>query len=354
MKILHFIDTLGVGGAETLLKDTIIQYKKRFPEDEHLVMTLYRGGGYEQVIRSEAVYFNLNFTPAKLIQNYCTFRAFLNTHKIDIVHSHLNESTIIARLFTPSSVKLVSTYHSGYLKSDAWNYSYKRLLAEKFGLKKTHYCLFVSDSVAKDTIPALGLKSNYEVLKNFFDERFKPKYVFKNDDKLRLVTVGNLSRQKNQKLILEALKRMNNPNISLDIYGEGNLREELQHKIDIHNLPVRLMGRTFITSELLAAYDLFILSSLNEGLSIAQIEAMATGMPAMYSKVASLQEVGKDAALFFQNNSVSDLMEKLKEVYDNKTMLKDMSIKAIEYAKEYSAENKIIQLNRVYKKLLAQ
>lgn len=354
MRILHFIDTLGVGGAETLLKDTILHYKKAFPEDTHFVMTLYRGGGYEEIIRKEARYTNLNFSPLSFIPRFITFRKYLRDNKIDIVHSHLNESTIIARFFTPENVRLVSSYHSGYLKPGAWNYSKKRLLAERLPYRKKHYCLFVSDSVANDTIDSLKLKGNYEVLKNFYDSRFEPAYEFKDDSKLRLVTVGNLSRQKNQLLVLKTLKALNTPEISLDIFGEGSLRQELQSYIEAHKLKVNLMGRHFITSELLGRYDAFIMSSLNEGFGIALVEAMASGLPSILPDVPALMEVAGDSALIYENNSVEALTIVLRQVLHDKSIVKGLSEKAIHLSSNYSVEKNISQLNRVYKKVLSQ
>lgn len=337
-----------------MLKDTILHYKKAFPEDKHFVMTLYIGGGYEEIIKKEAQYVNLDFSPLSFIPKFFTFRKFLRDNKIDIVHSHLNESTIIARLFTPGNVSLISSYHSGYLKPGAWNYSKKRLLAERLPYKKEHYCLFVSDSVASDTIDSLQLKGNYEVLKNFYDSRFGPAYEFKDDTKLRLVTVGNLSRQKNQLLVLKTLKALNNPEISLDIYGEGSLRPELQSFIDAHNLKVNLMGRHFITSELLGRYDAFIMSSLNEGFGIALVEAMASGLPSILPDVPALMEVAEDSAFLFENNSVEALKKVLRQVHEDKTILKRLSERAIHLSSNYSVEKNISQLNRVYKKVLSQ
>lgn len=355
MRILHFIDSLGVGGAETLLKDTISHYKRIFPEDEHFVATLHRVAGFEELIRREASYYNLDFSFIRLFDVGLTYRKILKEAKIDIVHSHLNESTIIARLFTPSSIPLVSTYHSGYLHPKAWNYSFKRKFVEKILYKKSHYCLCVSDSVADIVAPALNLKrGNYEVLKNFYDDRFLPTYQYKNDKRLRLVTVGNLTRQKNQVLLLNALKELDNSDISLDIYGEGNSRTELQSIIDDNQLNVQLKGRAFITSELLEEYDLFVMSSLDEGFGIALVEAMATGLPSVLPDLPALKEVAKESALYFKRSSVKEASDLLRYVIKHKEILKKLSERAVEISKDYSVNSKIRQLNQVYMKLTAK
>ena len=354
MRIVHFIDSLSIGGAETLLKDTIIHYKKIFPEDKHVVVTLRKVAGYEELIRKEASCYNLDFSFTNIWGVFRKYRTILKDECIDVVHSHLNESTIIARLFTPSSVPLVSTYHSGYLHPKAWNYSFKRKFAERVLYKKSHYCLFVSSSVSDVVVPALNLKENYEILENFYDDRFFPAYEYKNDSRLRLVTVGNLTRQKNQILLLNVLKELGNSDVSLDIYGEGSLRAELQQLIDDNQLNVRLKGRAFITSELLGAYDLFVMSSLDEGFGIALVEAMATGLPSLLPDLPALKEVAKESGLYFKRNSVKEALDLLNYIIEDKEILRRLSVEAIEASKEYTVSSKVHQLNQIYKKLAAK
>lgn len=60
---------------------------------------------------------------------------------------------------------------------------------------------------------------------------------------IKLVSVGNLLEVKNYKFLLQVMKEIKDKiSVSLDIIGEGYLRNDLENFIDIYQLPVKLLG----------------------------------------------------------------------------------------------------------------
>lgn len=100
-----------------------------------------------------------------------------------------------------------------------------------------------------------------------------------------IVTVGRLHPQKNQQLLIHAFKQIADkiPEYTLEIYGDGELKEELQKLIDGLNLSnrVSLMGTSKEIHKLIYDAALFVLSSDYEGLPNTLIEAMALGIPSI-------------------------------------------------------------------------
>lgn len=100
-----------------------------------------------------------------------------------------------------------------------------------------------------------------------------------------IVTVGRLHPQKNQQLLIHAFKLIADkiPEYTLEIYGDGELKEELQKLIDSLNLSNRvfLMGTSKEIHKLIYDASLFVLSSDYEGLPNTLIEAMALGIPSI-------------------------------------------------------------------------
>lgn len=99
----------------------------------------------------------------------------------------------------------------------------------------------------------------------------------------RIITCGRLMPIKNQAMLIEAFAEVHKkiPETSLEIYGEGLLRENLQsiiyklHKEDV----VSLNGQCMNMDEVLATAELFVLTSNAEGMPNALLEALATGVP---------------------------------------------------------------------------
>lgn len=124
---------------------------------------------------------------------------------------------------------------------------------------------------------------------------------WKGQKSKRMVSVGRLEPQKNQMLLINAFAQIHKiyPEYTLDIYGEGSLRESLQQRIDELGLrdTVFLRGHSADIHAILEESLLFVLSSDYEGLSNALIEAMAVGMP-----VISTDHPCGGAKVLIQNN----------------------------------------------------
>lgn len=100
-----------------------------------------------------------------------------------------------------------------------------------------------------------------------------------------IVNVGRLHPQKNQKLLIDAFALVEEkiPEYTLEIYGDGELKEELQSYIDKMGLADRvfLKGTSKQIHQLIYDASLFVLSSDYEGLPNTLLEAMALGIPSI-------------------------------------------------------------------------
>lgn len=100
-----------------------------------------------------------------------------------------------------------------------------------------------------------------------------------------LISVGDLNKNKNNSVIIEALKKIDNSNIHYIICGEGPLRD---HLIKISN-PIRdrvhFLGYRNDINVLMASSDIFVMPSFREGLSRSLMEAMVSGLPCVVSNI---------------------------------------------------------------------
>jgi glycosyltransferase involved in cell wall biosynthesis len=115
-----------------------------------------------------------------------------------------------------------------------------------------------------------------------------------------VVNVGHLTGQKDHATLLRACQELYGqvPGLRVLIFGEGPLREDLQGQIDSLGLGgvVTLAGILADVASALAAADLFILSSRNEGMARALVEAAASGLPIVTTAVSGAGQCVEDGA----------------------------------------------------------
>lgn len=347
-KILHIINTLTLGGAETLLIDSLRHMKKNYPEIENHIITLTEKGFYADLADKEFIYNHFQISKLSLLGIARKVKQYSKANNIAVIHAHLFEASIISRFAKGKGLTLINTYHTGFHNPDSIEYKKSWLVLDKFTLGKVDGIIFVSNKVKDDISAQLPIQCKNAVVPNFCSPDFSPLYNFRNDDKLRLVSIGNLREQKNHMLALEALKSINDPNISLDIYGEGPLRKELEDYIHKNRLSVTLHGKEKISSRILALYDLFLMTSKHEGMPISLIESIVSGLPSLLNELSELKETAKDSAIYFEKDSRQGLIDKLKYIKDNKHILADLSGKTLALKQTYQIENYIKALFSFY------
>ena len=121
-------------------------------------------------------------------------------------------------------------------------------------------------------------------------------------DKRVLLTAGEMIPRKNQALLLEVLRRLNNPSLTLVILGHGKLRDELQARAKALGVEQQVLFPGYRTDvfRFYGMADLFLFPSLQEGLPVAVMEAMAAGLPVVASGVRGNRDLilpGKGGAL---------------------------------------------------------
>jgi len=351
--ILHIIDSLGIGGAESLLRGVIPSLKNY----KHIIGYLnnpFEGkaalSGYTTICLGHRGKSDIPKTVWKL-------KKIIKQYDINLVHSHLYWSTMIARLALPKKVKLVSSYHSLlYEPANKAQYSKKMLALDRLTYRKKYHTIFVSKTVRDSVSEKVGIKSNSSVLYNYVEDVFfqQQKPLNANYDKpLKVVALGTLRAEKNYELLIAALSKFSPEEITLDIYGSGVKENELNKIIRGNKMPhIHLKGKCEKPALLLKSYDLFISASLFEGFGIAVAEAMAVGLPCLISALPAHREVAGDSALYFDPHNASSLIEKLRLVLTNENLLLEGSNKGLEQVKQFKKEVYLQRLNTIYNQIL--
>lgn len=345
--IMHIINSLSLGGAELLLKNTL----QLLPGFNHTVVCLSAQNDLvEQMSQGNIEVICIERSkPLPIWLTILKLRKIILEKQPALVHSHLFYSTICARLATPRTIPLVSTLHSVYSK-DNFQINFKSLLAARLTLKKRHTLIGVSHYVLEDYFNYVPFKGKRFVVHNFLpDDSFAYHQHRSPEEQVKLVAVGNLKEAKNYRYLLQIVKQLKN--VSLDIYGTGGMEEELRNYIQKEKLAVRFCGSTVQIPAVFRNYDFFVQASCHEGFGLSVVEAMASGIPVLLSDIPVFREVTNGLCRFFPLDNPAKAAALIQEIFDEGYPA-ELPWQAFEFVRRhYSAERYRHNLLSVYEQV---
>lgn len=152
--------------------------------------------------------------------------------------------------------------------------------ALKFKLKKNGTLYYVH-----------GAGVDFENIK-FVDKKLKRQMLSIPDKAFVIISAGFLNRNKNNEVIIKALKILNNKNIYYLVCGEGKLDKKLKHLCSKYKLEnVKFLGFRTDIYELMQSSNLFVMPSFREGVPRSLLEAMYLGLPCIGSDTRGISEL---------------------------------------------------------------
>lgn len=175
------------------------------------------------------------------------------------------------------------------------------------------------------------------------------------EDALILTFVGRLTPPKDPFTLLEAVKVLSDG--VLLVVGEGRLRPQVERYVREQGLVerVRLLGQRSDVPQILAASDIFVLSSRWEGLPYTIIEAMMAGLPVVATRVGGIPELVEDGVTGFlvPPKDPEALAVALQKLIDNPKMRQQMGGAGQKKAmQEFTLDRMLRETVRVYEEVL--
>jgi glycosyltransferase involved in cell wall biosynthesis len=301
--ILHTIDTTGPGGAETLF----IDLASRLPQERYRSIVLIRGKGW--------VYDNLcqrGLSPllidAKGSFNWRYLMGLINLirrERVDLIQSHLLGSNVycsLAGLLTRTPV--VATFHGAVDIGDD-----ERLKWLKFGAIKAgaRFIIAVSESLRNDIVARTPLKKeSINIVYNSIDTSafqrpgsiaLRHKFGW-SENEIIIGSLGNIRPAKGYDILLHAaaLLKESPRSCRFVIAGQkdrGTLYNDLLKLRKKLGLEEKVLFLGFIDdpAEFLSSLDLFLSSSVSEGLPLSAIQAMAAKLPLIATRCGGYEEL---------------------------------------------------------------
>ena len=302
------------------------------------------------------------------IEAYHVIKRIINSDNYEVIHCNTPIASVLTRLAARNArkrgTKVIYTAHGfqffkGSSKKD-WvlYYPIERLMAhytdliftinhEDFELAKT----FKSPKVVY--IPGVGVdteKFRTAELKDIRSEFDIPK------DSFVLLTVGELFPRKNQKVLIDAMRQLRDYPIHLIICGNGILEESL--KLQCKELGVEsrvhFAGYRPDIPGIMKDCDLYLFPSKREGLGLAGIEAMASGLPVVSSNINGILDYmieGKTGYMCNPNDSDA-FVKAILYLFQNPEKCKEISEFNIKHAEEFDKTHSVAALEEGYRQVI--
>jgi glycosyltransferase involved in cell wall biosynthesis len=219
------------------------------------------------------------------------------------------------------------------------------LVACSEGLKER--ALLFMPSVSIDVIP-----NGVEL------DRFFPAETSEKSKVLRLLTVGRLSVTKRIEMLIDAVDILHRTacKLHMTIVGGGQMERQLRKIVTERDLSdvIKITGRIDSKKmpDLYRQNDIFISASMQEGMSNAMLEAMASGLPIVTTRCEGLAELIDGNGLIIERDNIEDIAKAVKRLADNPELYKQMSIAARIQAEKFDWANIASSYIEQYRKII--
>ena len=220
--------------------------------------------------------------------------------------------------------------------------------------------IVANSSSLKETCKEFSPHHNIEVITNGVDtELFYPGNKNNNSNEIQLLFVSRLMLQKGIDTLIKScgvLKDRGINNFRLTIVGEGHLKSLMFSLIDKFNLreKINFLGwkDLEILPDIFRKAAIFILPSVMEGMSSVTLQAMASGLPIVASKVLGFEEILEENVngLTAEYNNPEDFANKIEKLIKSPELREKMAKKSLEKSKRFSWESIARQYLEIYQK----
>ncbi len=342
MKVMFNLGSMTKGGAERV----IANLSNDMIKNNEIVICVTKYGKSMYEIDPKIKYYTLDCDEKK--RNFLK-KNFMRIHRLNNIVKQENPDIIVSLLPEPTyRLMLVNMIRR------------KKVIISVRNDPKVEYKSKINNIIMKILYPkADGFIFQTEEARDYFCKKIKDKSVIIpnpiNDEFIQepydgerekiIVSVGRLTEQKNQKMLISAFSKLDKKfeDYKLVIYGEGELRKQLEEQIQELHLESRvfLPGETDNIKEKIYKSSLFVLSSDYEGMPNALMEAMALGLPCISTDCPCggpkfLIKNGHNGLLTSVKNE-EELVEKINEVLNDKELSKKIGNNANEISKELNS-----------------
>lgn len=358
MKILHIITSLGVGGAENLLKELAILFEARGVNITIITLTHVNTFIFDVLKREGVTVITCPVNRKLSLKNVLFLKRHLLTNRYDIIHAHLTYdlyTLALANFLCGRKFRLVATEHS------TANRRRRNIVVRLFFLENWLYWQYskiicVSQEVLDSLVRFMPKLRGKCVIVNSGVNLAKFSVDYCPVERLKkptILCVGSLRAVKDQATLIRAIKLIKG--VELLLVGDGPMRGELSILINELNLNDRvfLLGHRPDIMNIMKKAFVYVQPSRYEGMSMAILEALASGLPIVSSDVPGMRSLIDGIGLLFPVGNVEYLAQIINGLLiTNGEFLAELSEKSRKRASLFSIEESVNGYCKIYQQIL--
>ena len=277
--------------------------------------------------------------------------------KPDVIHTHTAKAGVVGRIASLASGQKSIRVHSfhGHLLNGYFGAVKTRLviLIEKFLALFTHQLLADGTAVMNDLLRVgIGNEKKFAVMSPGLELKSQPskfdarKELLLDNDLVYCAFIGRVTQIKRPDRFLDVVAEVKARGIDLHfiVAGEGDLLRYCKDRVRTENLPVTFLGWREDIEVVLAAADLVLLTSDNEGTPLSLIEAGMVGIPVVATNVGSISEIVIDGETgLLTDLSVSALADAVEALVADAALRKAMGAAGRARAEQYFSLDRMLK-----------
>ena len=357
-KIVHIVENMPVGGLEKTVYMIMRGIDKSAFDVE--LWCLADTGFLAEKLRQEGYSVRvLGLKSYHNIKNVVKLASLIRAEKPDIIHTHGYFAGIFGRLGALLSLRKIKTVHH-YQTIFAEFYTRANAFLERFFNSITSKVICVSEFVAKSYYTKKLLKpTKTTVIYNCADMSKYKCHSILEDVKIRIVIVASLREVKGHKYLIEAIDMLHKEfnNFEVNIIGSGPIENELRNMVEstgLNNIVLFRGGLDNVPEEL-GSMDIFVLSSIREGLPLSLVEAMASGLACVATNVGGVYELIEDrvTGLLVKSEDSEAIYKAIKHLIENPELARKMGKSArTKVEKTFDCRVMITKIEGLYEELM--
>ena len=358
MKILHIINKLSTGGAQSLVAELAIGQMMNGDEVSILELMPSPDDTLRKRVTAVGVVMHTLHPIGNVYNPLVTFSIIPYLKGYDIIHVHLFPAqywVAFAKLLSFSKAHIVTTEHSTNNKrrnGKFWGF------VDRFVYNRYDKIIACADKALElfqkqyPTLDSCFVPNGVDTSKYWNAESYPKSEFSMNEEDFMVTMIARFDYPKRQDTIIEAIAKL--PKNFHAVFAGGVPKKpnaikcvELANSLGIADRVHFLYVRSDVP-RILKTSDAIIMSSEYEGLSLSSIEGMAGGKPFISSNVNGLREVVSGAGLMFECGNADELASILSNLESDKEYY-DLTVKnCLQRAAQYDIKETVSKYQKFY------